>query len=190
VTTTNNKRIILRKRGEPISKSAKSNYPLWKLAETLSLSELTMLMTKRKHDIKYENSSANIGDMREEILLLNDAYKIKKRDNLNIDKSESVIHIGQDEEKTISMLASDIIAKLNFSQNTLFREEVISIANKITVDIKDEILATCIVKEVLEKYNSKYNDEELLDIYQIPEILFYEFFTLVSLWCRRHYWKR
>lgn len=190
MTTTNNKRIILRKRGDPISKLAKANYPLWKLSQSLSLSELTMLMTKRKHDIKYENNSDKVRELRRDILLLNDSYKIKKRENLNIDKSESVVHIGQEEEKTISMLASDIIAKLNFSQNTLFREEVISIANKITVDIKDEILATCIVKEVLEKYNSKYNDEELLEIYQIPEILFYEFFTLVSLWCRRNYWKK
>ena len=192
MTTTNNKRVILRKRGDPISKSAKSNYPLWRLATTLSLSELTILMTKRKYEMRYETSPEIVKNMRREILLLNDAYKIKKRENLNIDKSKEVIHIGYSdiENPTISTLAEDIIAKLNYSQNTLFKEEVIAISNKIDINCSDEILATCIVKCVLDKYHSKYDESELLKIYEIQEITFYKHLITVSLWLERNYWKK
>ena len=192
MTTTNNKRVILRKEGNPIPTLSKWKYPLWKLAIDLSLSELSMLIIKRSYDIKYETSQEKIKDLRGEILLLNDAYKIKKRENLNIDKSKEVIHIGYSdiENPTISTLAEDIIAKLNYSQNTLFKTEVIAISNKIDIDCDDEILATCIVKCVLDKYNSKFDESELLKIHNIPEILFYKCFITVSLWCDRNYWRR
>ena len=80
MTTTNNRRVILRKRGEPISKLANTNYPLWKLAKESSLDELSMLMTKRKYELKYENRDVENRSLRREILLLNDVYKIKKRE--------------------------------------------------------------------------------------------------------------
>ena len=191
MNTTNSGRVILRKRSEPISKSAKSNYQLWKLASTLSLSELSLLINKRRQDIKYETSSSIISKLREEMLLLSDAYSIKKRKNLNIDKSDETIHIKC--EKEISELTNashDIIVKLGYSQNTLYKEDVSLISQKIQMNIPMEVLATCIVKEVLDKYHSKYNEGELLSIFEIPEVDFYKQFIKFSLWCAKNYWKR
>ena len=77
--TTNNGRIILRKKGGEEPLSARANWDLWKLCQTLTSEEITFLITKRRNDIKYESDSNAIRSLRRDILLLEDAYKIIKR---------------------------------------------------------------------------------------------------------------
>lgn len=54
-------------------------HQLWKLAESLNLDEIQMLVTKRKQDIKWEKDSERIKKLRTEIKLLEDMYTIKER---------------------------------------------------------------------------------------------------------------
>lgn len=63
-------------------KSAKANkdtWALWKFCETLSLEEISVLITKRRQDIKYETDSKRKTELRREISILEDTYEIIKR---------------------------------------------------------------------------------------------------------------
>ncbi len=79
--TSENGRIILTSTGEE-PKSARANkryYALWKFVdEYLDLQDIQVLITKRKNDIKYESDNDKVTILRTEILLLEDAYKIKR----------------------------------------------------------------------------------------------------------------
>jgi len=78
---TEDGRVIITLYGEE-PKSARRNkecYRLWKLAETLSLNEIEMLISKRRNEIKYCNNNGRVRELRTEILVLEDSYKIVRR---------------------------------------------------------------------------------------------------------------
>ena len=81
---TNKGRIIIRKRGEDIPTLSKYNYQLWKFCISLEPNELMVLISKRKEDLKYEKDFDIIKNLRTEILLLEDTYKIMIRKNKKI----------------------------------------------------------------------------------------------------------
>jgi len=65
---------------EPKSaKRSQRHYQLWKLAETLTPNEIRYLITVRKEKIKYEKDSFEIKELRTDIKILEDEYKIIKR---------------------------------------------------------------------------------------------------------------
>ena len=93
--TTNNGRVVLKvkkkeiiistKRAEEIivideePKCATSNWQLWKLCQTISLEEIKVLISKRSNDLKYETNLKKRNELKLDILLLEDAYRIMKR---------------------------------------------------------------------------------------------------------------
>ncbi|MBE3093925.1 MAG: hypothetical protein IMZ52_02760 [Actinobacteria bacterium] len=67
---------------EDIPKSAKENkntWALWKFCETITPDEITILIGKRKQDIKYEKNMSKIRELRTDISILTDAYEIMKK---------------------------------------------------------------------------------------------------------------
>jgi len=82
-TTDDGRTIIWKYRGEePRSVRACKRYSqLWKAVKELECCDIELLITKRKLDLKYEKDSDNIKILRTEILILEDAYRIKKRKN-------------------------------------------------------------------------------------------------------------
>ena len=180
-------RLIHKKRGNSISKSAYANYPLWKLACDLSYDEISMLITDRKHKLKYEKDENEKSSLRRDIMILIDAYQLKRNSIYKINREENIRNIFNVND--LGFLACSLITLLGYSQNTIFREEVISISQKIKLNIPIDILAGCIVKEVLEKYNSIYDDEDIIEFCRISENKFYENYIICSLWCRKNHWK-
>ena len=58
---------------------AKRHYDLWKFVQTLTLEEISMLIIKRKKDLKYTKEPDEIKRLKEEIGVLNEGYKLVKR---------------------------------------------------------------------------------------------------------------
>ena len=79
-------RTIVRKRGSEEPLSAKNNWDLWKLCQELNPEEISFLITKRKSQIKYSNDNEEIRILREDIIILEDAYRILKRKNKEVKK--------------------------------------------------------------------------------------------------------
>ena len=78
---TDNGRIIFTTDGERpnVATINKKLYTLWKFVRELSLNEIQALVSKRKNDLKYEKDKEKIQQLRTEIRLLLDVYKIKNR---------------------------------------------------------------------------------------------------------------
>jgi hypothetical protein len=64
---------------EEVPKSARDNWQLWKLSETLTLEEISVLISKRRQDLKYERDSKKINQLKTDISILTDAYGILKK---------------------------------------------------------------------------------------------------------------
>jgi hypothetical protein len=81
VGKTDNGRTIIKTTGEEpkSARRTKEHYQLWKFIEKLSLEEINVLFTKRKQELKYEKDSDRIRELRTEMLILSDAYRIIKR---------------------------------------------------------------------------------------------------------------
>ena len=190
MTTTRQGRIVLKPRADAISKSAKTNYPLWKLSKELNIDEIKMLIAKRRRDLKY-CSKEDINELRSDILILEDAYHLKIMEQSELYKNEDLFSpeliIDYHE---VSLIAIDILNKMGFTQNTLFKKECHYLVERLgdLFVLPEEILATCVAKEILFHYNVSHTDDEILNIYQISDIEFYSFFLHFSVWCKENYW--
>ena len=78
-------RVIITAQGEEprSARASKEYYQLWKLAETLELDEIRMLVSKRKKDLSYVKSLDEKRVLNTEILILEDTYKIVRRRKYN-----------------------------------------------------------------------------------------------------------
>jgi len=187
--TTDDGRIIITKRGKEISKSSYSNWDLWKLSKDLNKDELSMLITLRKNYLKHTEDPEMIRGYRRDILILEDAYKIKSREEIGIysksDYSESYWHEDLDE---LSSLAVCMINKLGYTQNTLYKENALNISRRIELEGDKELIAACIVKNILDYYESKFDINYILKLYSINEPDFYKTYIECNRWCSKHYW--
>ena len=80
--TTDNKRTLITTYGEEprSARRSKRHYQLWKLATTLNPDEIEFLITKRKQDIKYEYFPSGVRNLRTDIVILEDAHRINRRE--------------------------------------------------------------------------------------------------------------
>lgn len=60
-------------------KSASANRALWRLCQTLTPEEITVLITKRKNELKCKHSFSEMNKIKNEIKILEDSYRIIKR---------------------------------------------------------------------------------------------------------------
>ena len=62
-------------------KSVSANRALWRLCKDLNPEEISILISKRREDLKYETNSRIIKKLKADILLLTNAYNIIKKRN-------------------------------------------------------------------------------------------------------------
>lgn len=182
------------KKGDPISKRAKSNYPLFKLAMELNLEEISVLITDRRLKIKYENDFNKIMIYKEDILLLEDVYKIKRAEDIIV--LNKWRHENTDMMYTtyLSVKISSILTYLGYL-NSLYKEEGIKISEKLyNKKFKDSesdliLLSIAIVKEILYHYRAIFEEDKILKLYNIDEANFYDCYMQVNGWCKKNYWR-
>jgi len=185
--------IKFRKKGskEPITKRAKSNYPLYKLARDLKLEEITMLITDRRNKIKYEQDYSKILEYKEDILLLEDMYKIKR--------AEDVAVLNRWKDENIDILYSTVlgarvgcmISYLGFT-GSLYKDEGIKLSEGLfqeDMETNIDIIAASIVIEILDYYNAKFDENILITTYDLDKGLLYKIHFSLHNWCKKNYWK-
>jgi len=83
-TSDKGRTVITTKGEEPKSaRASKEFYQLWKFLETLNSEEIQVILTIRRNKIKHSNDFEEIRDLRTEILIIEDAYRIIKRREKN-----------------------------------------------------------------------------------------------------------
>lgn len=183
-----NKRIKLTKTGKQISVSSRGNWRLWKLANEITPEEIRALINKKVTSIKYAKDSREVSQLRQDILILGDAYTIQKKMQYSEYAKDIPKRIGRLND--ISAIAVDLISKLGFVNNTIFKQEAIVLGNIIDIPIAKDIIAGCIVKEILNYYHSETRDDFIMDCLDLSEIDFYKSYFIVNKWCNNFYWRR
>jgi len=189
-------RTILQKRGIEYPMLAHKNWELWNFARTLDLPELEFLITNRKNSLKHEKDSDAIKNLRMEILLLEDVHHILRR---RYKEGKALVQLPNKLEKSsIINYGCNILDILGFNNNTIYKDEVEYMTKCLFKNFKfrnyqlesNEKVATSIVKEVLDHYDSNYNEEALLAIHGIDTNSFYEGYIPLHFWCIDYYWQR
>jgi len=72
-------RTLISKTGKEYARSARSNWQLWKLCEELTPEEIEVLISKRKSELRHEKDFKKREEIRNDIMILEDALRIKER---------------------------------------------------------------------------------------------------------------
>jgi len=182
-----------------IARSSKENWEFWTFIETLKPNEIQFLITSRKTKLKYINDIEEFKQLKSEITLLEDAYRIIKRKYKRRISGENIYSLRP---SSIKSYGTNILNNLGFNNNTYYKSEVISMVDKLCdnnlqsivgswkgeFDITDELVATSIIKEILDRYKVKYEEETLLAIHDLDDISFYKWHLDFHIWCRNNYW--
>lgn len=79
-TTDSGRTVILTYGEEPVSaRRSKRHYQLWKLAESLTPEEIRVLITSRVKELKWTDNCKLYQEIKTDIKILEDSYKIIKR---------------------------------------------------------------------------------------------------------------
>jgi hypothetical protein len=185
-----------------IARSSSETWQFWKFLETLSPNEISFLITNRRNKLKYMSDPDEIKSLRNDIVLLEDAYRINKR-RFDLKKSER--RICNLRPTSIKSYGSNILNILGFNYNSYFKQELynmteVFINNKHDdtvyllkkwskgINLNDELFATLIVKEILNHYRTEYSDSKLLEIYSIDDKELYKAYIDFHMWCSKKYW--
>jgi hypothetical protein len=187
-------RIIIRKQKEPIPALSKYNYQLYKVCKDASLEELTTLISEKRRDCRYAVSEEILKRCKTDIKLLEDLYTIKSKDSVNLFNNYRKENKDLYFTSELGVTSHCILNYLGY-KIPLYTEECIKISeridngNQIPEDIQREI-ATCIVKEILEHYNAKFDEERIINDYNINKKRYENYFFTIHNWCKENYWHK
>lgn len=93
---------------------------------------------------------------------------------------------------------NSIINQIGYTQNTLFKNEVLSIINKFDDEIKslyyrcntEEIIGLSLVTEILDFYLASYNEEEIYKIYNIDKNVYFDTKLKLNNLLKIYYWNK
>jgi len=187
-------RVIIRKKGCPIPKISISDYYRnFKIYKDLSLEELVSLISEKRKCLSYTKEEKEVNRIKTEIKLLEDLYTIKRSDSITLFNRYREENKDMFFTSELGVTANCILNYLGY-RTPIYTEECIKMAECIDKDklilgdIQNEV-AGCIVKEILEHYNAKFDEQKIIDNYDLDEIKFYDYFTSIHNWCKTHYWR-
>lgn len=198
-----NKGIKLRKRSKPIPNLSQAFYKEYKLYDELELNDLRVLISNKKKEIKYDLKNSNLKQKENYYKFKKDKSIIKLIDRIY----EIKINEGTDNTQEINIKEynwlvyyfsiSKILNQLGYTNNTLYKEEANLICKSFQklfeikfMDSEEKEIILCIVKEILEHYNAKFDEERIIKDYNIDENKFYNYYLSIHKWCQKNYWKK
>jgi len=201
---TENKHIF-RKRKSAIPRFSKKVYKQYLLYKDLSYEELQNLITVKRQQLEtlYKNPTLQqilkeILNCKSEIKLIDNIYKLK----LLQDDVKKFNEFKLPNEflftSNLSVLVSNIITYLGYTQNSIYKEEGEYICKKLIktcavtgAESEDnELIASSIVMEILDHYNAKYEIKTILEYCDINEESLVKYALIMKNWCKKNYWKR
>jgi len=188
---TDEGRTIIRRDGSEESISARGNWSLWKFTEDLNIDELEALYKLYSDRYKYEPDELQKRAYRRDILIINDRRRIKQR----------LVALERDEvdfKGEIKRYGLVILGQLGFNCNDIYKKELDNITDLLTQTkysieffnkYNDELIASVIITEILDYYNSKYNIEDIYSIVNIDENEYIKLKLTLNSWLISNYWK-
>ena len=162
----------------------------------LSYQEIKILINKYSNLILLSDNLEDIKIYKYRLLNLKRKLDLRSDDNF-LDYTKAL-----DRNSTnIKILCKRFLNHLGFTQNSLYKSESEILCDKLCCYLQwwkdspqgrgysNELLATCIVKEILEHYNSKFNEEELYSFYGVSEKELLNLQIICHRWCIANYWK-
>ncbi len=187
---TDEGRTIIKSDGSEESISARGNWKLWKFLENLNVDEIEYQSTIIKNKLKYETDPFKIRALRRDLLIVSDARRIKKR-KIDTEK-ESVISKGEIKEKGLVLLG-----QLGFNSTDIYRNELDFITNLIVEskhsesflkEYDEHYISAVIVTEIFDYYNCKYDNEEILSLFNLKENNYIKLKIIINSWLLENYW--
>lgn len=183
--------IIITPKGMEKPPSYKRDYDTYKLCQTLTLNELQAYISILKERLKYANDGIENTDLRRALCIASDTYTIKKRNPQSTEDYYTRLIADIKEQ------GSQLFTILGFSNQTDFHFELYNICDVIYnySDVLDkckvydeDIYATVLISIILDYYKSKYNEEELLSIFDISSMEYLDLKIILTKWLDGNYW--
>jgi len=164
--------ILFTKYGE-LPHLARSNWNLWRLVKDLNKNEIKVLITSKIKQLKRAKTDDEIKEIRRDIVLLSDAYKIKNR-HPNIDFNETETQIIQ------------ILDMMGFTQSFYKNEALNLLAKLVRYDKIFNNIPVYVVLIVLDHHNATYTFDDIIYFIDDNYLINYNNF---KLWCDKYYWE-
>lgn len=171
--------------------SARGDWDTWKFCQTLTPTELQVYIGIIKDRLKYAEDGKENLDLRRQLMIVSDTYEIKSRNPSMSDDYNGRLTYLADERGT------QLITYLGFYHTDIYYEEL----NKICKDIynystildrckvyDEDLYATVLVSLIFDFYKTKYSEEELLSIFDVPLKEFIDLKIILKKWLDGNYW--
>lgn len=186
-------RIIIRKKKDPIPKlSISIYYQDYKVYKDFSLEEITTLISNKRKHCSYAKNENELNRIKTEIKLLEDLYTLKLKGSIKLFNKFRQENKEMFFNTELGVSSHCILCYLNY-RTPIYTEECIKIAkcidkdNIILEDIQMEVAAS-IVKEILDHYKAKFDEEKIIKDYNLNENEFYKYYLSIHRWCKKNYW--
>jgi hypothetical protein len=91
-----------------------------------------------------------------------------------------------------------VLDRLGYTNNTIYKEEVYNITNKFSSEIKQtskenisyDCLSIIVITEILDYYNAKYNQEDLISLYDLDAEEYYKIKKKINILLKSYYWHK
>ncbi len=133
-----------------------------------------------------------IGVYRQRIRSLMKEYNLRKSAEKDEFRKEYLTSSDLEE------LSKDLLIRMDI-KIPIYIEEAVGIARKFHLEYdwyknhgrySNDLLATCIVAQILNFYDVKYNTSTLLSMYDSSRVQFFKLYQLLDEWCSKEYWMR
>jgi hypothetical protein len=183
--------IIISPKGFENPPSYRRGYNTWKLCQSLNCDELQAYISILKEKLKYAKNGKENLKLRESMAIASDTYTIKKRNPQSTEDYYTRLVADIKEQ------GSQLFTILGFSNQSDFHFELYNICDAIYnySDVLDkckvydeDIYATVLISIILDYYKSKYNEEELLSIFDISHMEYLDLKIILTKWLDGNYW--
>lgn len=107
------------------------------------------------------------------------------------------LEIQLDSVSDLKIHSKRVLSCMGFNANTLYPEEAFNILDNISNHIQQlyakgtdkDTLAVCLITEILDYYNSIYDESYLLDTFGIDKNTYMDTKIYLHEWCKNYYWK-
>ena len=142
--------------------------------------------------LKSQEINILIGVYRQRIRSLMKEYNLRKNAEKDEFRKEYLTSSSLEE------LSKDLLIRIGF-KTPIYLEESVGISRKFHLEYdwyknhgrySNDLLATCIIAQILNYYDVNYNTSTLLSIYDISRVQLFKLYQIIDSWCQDEYWKK
>lgn len=173
--------------GREYAISSKADWPTWKFCLSLNIDELEAYIMNLRSKIKDDVDDIKV--LRRRIRIAEDTHIIKRR----CPSIENFEDMFLDDIKHTS---AGILTQFGYQNTSIYYQEVSTIVDTLKEEklilskckYNEYVYACVIVSEILDYYKTKYEEEELISIFDINPQEYYDLKIILNKWMTGNYW--